>query len=940
MGGAKLSPLIELRRCGQSPWLDFIDRSILRTGALARQIRAGEVTGLTSNPTIFEKAIATTRDYDDDIRALVRKRAEPAAIVDALTIADVRGACDAFKPVYRQTKRLDGYVSIEVSPSLANDTEGTIREADRIWRAVKRPNLMIKIPATAAGMPAVTATIARGINVNVTLIFALSRYAEVIDAYCDGLERLAAGGGNLERVASVASFFVSRLDTAVDALLDERVGTVSGTARTQLEQLRGKAAIANAKLAYEQFRETFDGKRFAALAARGARVQRPLWASTSTKNPAYPDVYYVEALIGANTVNTLPPATLQAYRDHGVPEPRVQFAMERAHQVMAQLAQHGIDLDAITRRLEVDGVASFAASWASLHETLAARRDAIHLADHATIRPAKARAKVQQCTRRLEEASFGTRLDRHDETLWEVDDDGRREIAERFGWLDCPLTMGEHVGSITDFAGALRRERFTKVLLCGMGGSSLAPAVLQAVLGTARGHLTVRILDSTNPDAVRDADAWADPAHTLYLLSSKSGTTTEVQAFFRHEWERASAALGRPAGSHFAGITDPGTPLVDLAAEHGFRKVFENPPDVGGRFSALSLFGLVPAGLMGADLDRLLARGRSMLAACSGSVRPDLNPGLSLGALLGAAALAGRERLTLVTTDRLRAFGDWVEQLVAESSGKAGAGIVPVIGEPDGSVVGDAGRVFVHVRTGAPRATPLASKSRAGHPCAEIRLRDPYDIAGEFVRWEVATTAACWILGVNPFDQPDVQATKDYTRRVLIQLGRGQRPHVSEALDVVRDDFADAFAAALRAPERRRYAALLCYFAPTPRRDRLVDELRTALAQRLRMPVTLGYGPRYLHSTGQLHKGGPDTVLPIIVTTSEGADLPIPGTEYSFGMLERAQAEGDAEALRTAGRPVVRVGLGDVERGLRSLLDAVAPASGAPRASRTASRGR
>jgi len=924
MGGAKNSALVELKRCGQAPWLDNIDRRMLASGALARLVRAGDITGLTSNPTIFEKAIATGREYDADILALVRKRRTPQAIVDALTTADIRAACDVFKPVYTATKRADGYVSIEVAPDLAHDTAGTVRDAERIWRAIKRPNLMVKIPATAEGIPAITATIAKGINVNVTLIFSLERYAQVIDAYLRGLERVAAKGGKLDRIASVASFFVSRLDTAVDALLDEQVGSLSGAARTHLEQLRGKAAIANAKLAYERFREAFDQERFVPLAARGAQLQRPLWASTSTKNPAYPDVYYVEALIGAHTVNTLPPQTLEAYKDHGVPEPRVHLSMERARQVITQLAQHGIDLTAITARLESEGVASFAASWASLHETVGACREAILLADRATTHPGKAKTKVEQALAAMTTSDFGPRLDRRDATLWDVDPEARDEIGERFGWLDCPVSMRAEVDRVTAFASAVRRAGYKKVVLCGMGGSSLAPAVLYSVLGSRRGALALRVLDSTNPDVVRAMDAWADPAKTLFLLASKSGTTTEVQAFFRHFWDRAVHAVGQRAAEHFAAITDPGTPLVDLATEHGFRAIFENPPDIGGRFSALSLFGLVPASLVGVDLSKLLDRASAMLAACKGVVRPDLNPGLSLGALLAGATRSGRERLTLMTDDRLTAFGDWVEQLVAESSGKAGGGIVPILGE---SLEGtsDTGRVFVHVRSGSPRANPLAARARAGHPCAQIRLADAYDIGAEFVRWEVAITAACWALGVNPFDQPDVQATKDYTRRLLMQLGRGHRPQIDEALHVSAPDFPDALSAALREPTHRRYAALLCYFASTPQRGRLVAELRARLGDRLHLPVTIGYGPRYLHSTGQLHKGGANTVLPIVITASTHEDLPIPGTDYTFGMLERAQAEADAEALRETGRPVIRVALDDVDAGLNAMLAAVTP---------------
>ena len=332
------STLEVLQELGQSPWLDFITRDLLRSGKLAAMVQAGHVTGLTSNPTIFEQAISKTPDYDDALATLVRAGKTTPAIADTLTIEDVRAAADVFAPVYTRTKRADGYVSIEVDPTLAHDAAGTVREAKRIWRAVNRPNLMVKIPATREGIAAIEETIAAGINVNVTLIFSLARYAEVMDAYVQGLTRRLEAGTRVDRIASVASFFVSRVDSAVDRLLDERAADVSGEQRAALDRLRGKAAIANAKLAYMAFRERFGAERFALLAREGARPQRPLWASTSTKNPAYPDVYYVEALIGPDTVDTLPPATLEAYLDHGHPERRIDGTIDRAPKLFGFLA--------------------------------------------------------------------------------------------------------------------------------------------------------------------------------------------------------------------------------------------------------------------------------------------------------------------------------------------------------------------------------------------------------------------------------------------------------------------------------------------------------------------------------------------------------------------------------------------------------------------------
>jgi len=351
------NPLVVLGELGQSPWYDYITRELVTGGALERLIREDGLLGMTSNPTIFEKAVAGSSLYDEDIRALSGEGRDAKAVFEALAVADVQAACDLFRPVYDRTGGHDGLVSLEVDPTLAHDSEGTLAEARQLWAAVNRPNAMIKIPGTLAGLPAVTRALAEGINVNVTLLFSVARYRQVIEAFLAGLEQRAAAGGALDRVASVASFFVSRLDGKVDGLLDQIAPH---------HALRGTAAIANACHAYAAFQQAFAGPRWDALAAKGARVQRPLWASTSTKDPAYPDVYYVEALIGPDTVNTLPPATFDAYRHHGTPAVRIHGGVDRCQAQLTALREAGIDLDEITRALEAEGVASFTTSYQQL----------------------------------------------------------------------------------------------------------------------------------------------------------------------------------------------------------------------------------------------------------------------------------------------------------------------------------------------------------------------------------------------------------------------------------------------------------------------------------------------------------------------------------------------------------------------------------------------
>jgi transaldolase/glucose-6-phosphate isomerase len=921
--GGVSSTLETLQELGQSPWLDFITRDLLRSGRLAAMVAAGHVTGLTSNPTIFEQAIAKSGEYDAALAALVRAGKPAAAIVDGLTVEDVRAAAYVFAPVYARTKRADGYVSIEVDPTLANDTAGTVREAKRVWRAVNRPNVMVKIPATREGVPAIEETIAGGINVNVTLIFSLTRYVEVMDAYIRGLTSRLEAGTRVDRIASVASFFVSRVDSAADRLIDERIGAVSGDARAALERLRGKTAIANAKLAYAAFRERFGPERFALLAREGAHPQRPLWASTSTKNPAYPDVYYVEALIGPDTVNTLPPATLEAYLDHGHPERRLDAGLDRAREVMAQLAHAGIDLEKVTDRLETEGVAAFVGSYRSLVDTVNVRREAAVITQR-TVEDLGATARaVQNVAAELERADVVPRLWKKDASLWPAADDGaRREIANRLGWLDVERTMPPHLPALAAFAEEVRSAGFTHAVLCGMGGSSLAPEMFRRALGVRRGYLDLAVLDSTDPAAVLGVAQRSDPARTLYVVSSKSGDTIEVQAFLAFFWERLRHAVGERAGEHVVAITDPGTSLEALARERAFRRVFLNPPDIGGRYSALSLFGLVPAALMGQDLEKLLSRAHRMLLACGPAVRAGRNPGARLGAIIAAAARAGRDKLTILTADKIAAFADWAEQLVAESLGKQGLGVVPVVGEPPAPpAVYGKDRMFVAMHVGSGGGRSLASLARAGHPAVSIRLGDAYDLAAEIVRWEIATAVAGHLLGVNPFDQPNVQETKTHTTRLLAEPPRdASGPSVRPVDDA---SLPAELWRTLGQGGAKRYVAVTAYVAPSPRRTKLLTELRTRIRKQFGTATTVGYGPRFLHSTGQLHKGGPAAVVVLQLVAGDAADVPVPGRSYTFATLRTAQAEGDAEALAGRGRTLLRVHLGrNVERGIE-LLTAV-----------------
>jgi transaldolase/glucose-6-phosphate isomerase len=939
------NPLRDLARFGQSVWYDQMRRALFTSGELVRLIEEDDLRGVTSNPTIFEKAIGGSTDYDETLRDLAAQGRDAHEIYEALATYDIGSAADLLRAVHVRTGGVDGYVSLEVSPGLAHDTAATVAEAKRLFAELGRPNVMIKVPATPEGIPAIEELIASGVNVNVTLIFSQSAYEQVAGAYIRGLERRAEAGQPVDDVASVASFFVSRIDTAVEGELGVRERRSTDAAeRSRLASLQGKVAIANAKLAYERFKEIFGGARFAALRARGARVQRPLWASTGTKNPAYSDVLYVETLIGPDTVNTLPPATLAAFRDHGRVEPTLEQGVDEARETLRTLGEVGISLDAITSQLLADGVASFAKSFDSLMATIEARRSAAmqsilerqmaDLGPHAEA--------VRSELERVSEGRVVARVWERDASLWKEDPAHQKIIKNALGWLPVVELMLEQVGELKAFADRVRADGFRHVVVLGMGGSSLCPEVLRRTFGLREGYPELHVLDSTVPAAVRQLEASLDIPATLFIVASKSGGTVEPRMFHRYFYERVREAKGDRAGENFVAITDPGTRLVEEAERDHFRRVFLNPADIGGRYSALSLFGMVPAALAGIDVGELLERALRADAACEGCVPAEQNPAARLGAILGALAREGRDKLTIVAPSPIDSLGLWIEQLIAESTGKEGRGIVPVAGEP----LGDPGaygpdRLFVEIAvrgSGQQELAALETIARAGHPVVRHELSDAFGLGREFFLWEFATAVAGWSLGINPFDQPNVQESKDNTVRLLEEYTKAGSFPEEEAVtrdgevavftyDEVRKSFGEAptlesiLGTHLGSVRPGDYVAITQYVEETPEHDALLEAIRVEIRDRLRAATTTGYGPRFLHSTGQLHKGGADNGVFIQITCDDARDLPIPGEPFTFGVLKQAQALGDFESLASRGRRAIRFHVGtDVKAGLERLL--------------------
>ena len=944
------NPLRALDVYGQSVWLDYVRRSLITSGELRRLIDEDGVSGVTSNPAIFEKAMAGSADYADIVEAPDARAIDAKTLYERLAVRDIQDAADLLRPLYEETARRDGYVSLEVSPLLAYDTAGTLDEARRLWRTVGRDNLMIKIPATAPGVRAIYELTSEGINVNATLLFSQDAYQQVAEAYISGLEKYDDRNGDLTRIASVASFFVSRIDTAVDGIIAARLRSRGHLReRHALRGLVGKVAIANAKLAFQRYHELFSGGRWQTLIERGARTQRLLWASTGTKNPNYRDVLYVEELIGPDTVNTMPPATLDAFREHGRPRASLTDDVDAARDTMTTLEEVGISIEEVTDRLLVEGVQIFSDAFGKLLNAVDKQRDRTAVRRPARLTwslPEPVAAAVNDSLAEWRAHAKVRRLWARDASLWT----GRDE-AQWLGWLGITNGQLAHLDRLTKVTEAARNAGFSDVLLLGMGGSSLGPEVLRTTFGKVNGFPALHVLDSTDPAQVKAFEKRLDLKRTLVIVSSKSGSTLEPNIFKQYFFDRIKRLVGaKEAGRHFVAITDPGSKLQRIAESDGFRRVFNGWPSIGGRYSVLSDFGLVPAAIMGVNVATFLDRTEEMVCACMPSVPVEDNPGVLLGTILGVAASRfGLDKVTIVASPGVSTLGAWLEQLVAESTGKDGKGLIPIDGEALGAPdVYGGDRIFVYLRL---RSEPDPEQDRAiealeeaGLPVVRIAVNDPYDLGGEFFRWEIATAVAGSILGVHPFDQPDVEASKIVTRKLTTEYETSgvlpaETPLFSQhGISLFTDD-KNAAVLTREAPEptlagylrahldRLRngdYLALLAYVDMNEAHERALQTMRLNVRDTKRVATCVQFGPRFLHSTGQAYKGGPNTGVFLQITCDDAADLPVPGHKYTFGVVKAAQARGDFQVLVDRNRRALRVHLGtDVANGLSILESAM-----------------
>ncbi|MGG6430437.1 bifunctional transaldolase/phosoglucose isomerase [Acetobacter ghanensis] len=938
------NPLQALATVHQSPWLDFIRRSFVEDGSLTKLVQSGDIRGVTSNPAIFQKAMGDGTEYDPQMRdILAHETLSPGALYERLAVADIQAAAKVLAPVHAQTKGRDGFVSLEVSPYLARDGKGTAHEAERLWADVHAPNLMIKIPATPESIPAIRKSIAAGINVNVTLIFSLAAYRDVVEAWLSGLEDLKARGGDISQVASVASFFVSRIDGKIDAAIDRRVKAGDKDAES-LKALRGKVAIANAKMAYVYWQEMMQTPRWKALEAAGAQTQRLLWASTGTKDKTYSDVLYVDTLIGPHTVNTLPPATMDAFRDHGTVSETLTQGVAEARSVMEDAERLGLDLDGVTATLLNEGVSAFEDAFDALLGSVASKQIALmgnKLTGLKTSLPADLQAAVDAGLEEWRKDGTIRRVWRKDASVWTGQSEG-----DWVNWLNVVDERLAHVDELEAFQAEVKARGFQQVLLMGMGGSSMGPEVLAMTFGKHEGFGHLYVLDSTDPQQVAAFERKIDPFHTLFIVASKSGSTLEPNIMLAYFQDLAKRALKEKAGSHFVAITDPGSKLEALAKKEGFWKVFAGDPKIGGRYSILSNFGLVPAAAAGVPVRLFLEDALRGVRLCDASVPPAANPGVQLGTLMGVAAKTqGRDKLSIIATPQIADFGAWLEQLVAESTGKHGKGIIPVDNETLGgpSRYGK-DRLFVYLRLVPEHRheqdEAIATLIEAGQPVITINLHNKRQIAQEFFRWEIATAVAGAFLGIDPFDQPDVESTKVETRKLTEAYEKtGALPAETPFAEFGPLAFfadpanaaavkADSAAAILKTHLDRTkpgdYVALLAFIERNRETVEWLQHVRLHVRDAKTIATSTGFGPRFLHSTGQAYKGGPNTGVFLQITADNTRDLPVPGSSYTFGVVKAAQARGDFDVLAERKRRALRVHIrGNLKEGLAALATAL-----------------
>ncbi|MDT8435217.1 MAG: transaldolase [Gemmatimonadota bacterium] len=920
----------ELLRAGQSYWLDNLSRAMLRDGSLARRVEHEGLRGVTSNPAIFEKAITSTDLYDEQLERLAGSAASLREIYEALVVADVRDACDLLRPVWQESDGVDGYVSLEVSPRRMHDTAGSIEEGRRLWAAVDRPNLMIKIPGTPAGVPAIEELLFEGVNVNVTLLFSVAAYRDVADAHERALRRRHEAGRPLGSVASVASFFLSRIDVLVDSLLSQRL-VPDRHGAGPAPSLFGAAALASARRAYRHFEERTASDGWRTLAGGGARPQRLLWASTSTKNPLYDPVRYVTPLVGPDTVNTLPESTIEAFARSGEVRPgAIRDGRKEADEVFERLAEAGIDMDAVCARLVDEGAVKFIEPFDRLLETLLERRREFLRESRTRVRLEGSAAEAADAARlaALAERRTGVRLAAADASLW-TGESGSEESGRAIR-LDAAERATGALPALLDFAREIRESDVEQVVLLADGDAAAAARAFAAP-GRGRaidGRPGLRVLASANPAAVREASEQVEFGRTLFVVASASGDGLLPRALARYFLARAARCGERAPGARFVAIGRADSPLLREAEQAEFLRRFEVGGNVTGRFAALDAFGLLPAALTGVNVEDVVAAARDVALECGPDVPEAVNPGLRLGLVLAAAAESGRGPLEILPAPGLEGLAAWIERLVTGSLGPAGLA----------ATCGPVGR-----RPAAGPVSVSVALAVGGEPAAgTIRARLPRREAagGEIVRWHHAVAVAASLLGVDPLRDPAAardRAVEAMLAAVEARDGTTETRRPAAAVDGVElyrpesdtgEDRTDeaSIASLLRglisASGGTGVTTLAAFLPPGEGVERRLSDLCAAVAGRGAAPL-LHHGEPAVVAAGAAARGEPGCAL--VLTAAAADDVPLPDATYGFAQLERTLAARAEEELREGGIRVLRADLGWYpEEGLEALIAALA----------------
>ncbi len=901
---------MRLFESGQSVWLDNIRRGLIKNGKLAKDIERGIIRGVTSNPSIFRKAITNSQDYENALIPMALANVDEKYIFTQLTVEDIRNAADLFRDLYISSQGNDGFVSLEVSPLYAHDPEETLVQAKSVWKAVNRPNLMIKIPVTNEILPVITELTAAGINLNLTLIFSPEQYEQAAEAYIAGLRQRIEKGETIDKIRSVASIFVSRVDTKIDSMLAETgVSTRS---------LQGKAAIRNAQKIYNRSLMIFNDENFGNIRERGGNAQRVLWASTSVKNKLFKQTYYVDALVGENTVNTVPPSTLDALLKSCETKPSLPVPEDEIEAFFVSLQNAGINIDAVYAQLEDEGIAAFMTDYNATLDLIRLRCEGIRK------NMGQLQNVIEESFQKFDRESVMRRIFSKDPTVWTFNTQSYPEIRSRLGWLDTYKTTESVITDYIALRNELKKEGVSQILLIGTGGTSIVPEVIANIFDSET-DIKITVIDSTDPVEIAEVRKGYDPKSTLFIVSSKSGNAIEIHALMDYFFAQTKETFKDKAGSRFIAITDSGSALEKIASDLGFRHIFHTDSSVGGRFSALTAYGIFPAILMGLDHQIISQKVTEMMKNCSPSLPAHRNEGAALGTFIGTAAIYGKDKLTIIADPAFSSFGSWLELIIAESTGKEGKGIVPIDLEPeleDKSYAND--RFFVYINHDNTYRDRVQKLQEQGYPVYEIAVDDEYDLFAEFYRWEIAVSVACSILYVNPFDQPDVLGGKICTSAKINEIhenGVLKEPEPvweDEQTEVsTREELGDLSQCRnyneiitrfiSKAKSGKDYIAVIAFLPTNEESTIWLQQLRRTILQCTKCATMIGFGPRFLHSTDQLFKGGPNNGFFIQVVTDHSDDILISNEYMSFKKLEQAQALENFESLSEKGRHVIRI---------------------------------